>query len=171
MTGSKKENTSEAIKEIKAEDSKVKNEIVDQISSFTDNATEIPDSPENVSGSDNTEPKKKVRKKKKNPEDEIKEMITGEVLIMFIDLIFPNLVCGANNLISKTKVDASKVMLTQKQRESLESSANIAADYLALKVHPLWIFFGSLITIYTMNMITQKATEKARLKMQSNGKN
>ena len=88
MTGSKKENTSEAIKEIKAEDSKVKNEIVDQISSFTDNATEIPDSPENVSGSDNTEPKKKVRKKKKNPEDEIKEMITGEVLIMFIDLIF-----------------------------------------------------------------------------------
>ena len=81
------------------------------------------------------------------------------MFILLIDLILPNLVAMINNQFSKTKIKASRLQMTAKQRQDLEPMADAVAKKLMLKTDPMTLFFVSLLGIYGVNFMVLKANE------------
>jgi hypothetical protein len=84
------------------------------------------------------------------------ELISGSILLLFIDLAIPNILCFGYNAINKgkkKKLKADIMQLSTKQKSELEPLANEAAKQLLIHASPLSVFIISLITIYGLNFM------------------
>ncbi len=84
------------------------------------------------------------------------DIISGALLLMFIDLAIPNLLVFANNARSKKKIKAKALQMTDEQKRQLEPFANEASKQLLLKGNPVQVFLIALISIYGLNFIALK---------------
>ncbi len=105
--------------------------------------------------------KNKRSRKKKQPEPEpepqpMPSMISGALLILMIDLIFPNVIALANNKLSKDKIKASDLQLDNKQRNELEPIADEVAKTITSFGNPLTVLIVTLAGIYGVNLAALK---------------
>jgi hypothetical protein len=86
------------------------------------------------------------------------ELISGAIILLFIDLLIPNVLAFSYNKINKKKkrIDAKILQLTDKQKNELEPLANEAAKQMLLHASPMTVFVTALLGIYGLNffMIT-----------------
>jgi hypothetical protein len=85
-------------------------------------------------------------------------VISGGLLILLIDLALPNIMCFVNNKVSKQKIKASSLQLTEDERKQLEPLADQVAREMAVKANPLTVLIISLVSMYGMKLMTQKTT-------------
>lgn len=92
------------------------------------------------------------------------QLISGSLFITLIDFVFPLIIGFINNRFSKTKIDGSKLKLTDEQRKDLKPLADEAVKYMNLSANPVLLFTLSLGGLYVMNFFLQK--ELAELQQQ-----
>lgn len=84
------------------------------------------------------------------------QLISGSLFITLIDYVFPLIIGFINNRFSKTKIDGSKLKLTDEQRKDLKPLADEAVKYMNLSANPVLLFTLSLGGLYVMNFFLQK---------------
>lgn len=99
-----------------------------------------------------------------NPANQIggiqNSLITGSLFLLVVDLVIPFTIAAVNNWFSKTKIDSSKLGLTEKQKKDLEPLCNEVVKYLNLNANPVVIFIVSYGAICVMNYMLQKSLSK-----------
>jgi hypothetical protein len=117
-------------------------------------------------GSSSAEPQKDKepitktrRKNKKGASSPDSFHVSGYILLLAIDTVFPTALSLANNLIDKKhdKVKPEQLRLSEKDFNELEQLANQAADYLTINLNPLAGFALAALFMYTNNFIAVKA--------------
>lgn len=93
-------------------------------------------------------PKSKPRKKSKFSQ---KTVISGYMMLMIIDLVFPNIVVMLYNKLKGGDLQASDLQLTSEQKEELQPLADEAAKSLSMEINPMYLFLISLGTYYAGN--------------------
>jgi hypothetical protein len=83
-------------------------------------------------------------------------IISGALLVMLIDIALPNLMAIINNKVSKKKIKASSLQLSEDERKQLEPLANQVAQEMSVKANPLTVLIISLVSMYGMKLMTQK---------------
>jgi hypothetical protein len=95
--------------------------------------------------------KNKPKRKRKSKFDQ-KTIVSGYMMLMIIDLVFPNVVVLLyKKLKGDTNITASDMQLTLDQKEELQPLADEAAKTLNVEVNPMYLFLISLGTYYTAN--------------------
>jgi hypothetical protein len=84
------------------------------------------------------------------------DLISGTLLLMFIDLAIPNIISFVNNRYSKKKIKAKAMQMNDKQKSELEPFANEAAKQLLIKGNPVTVFIIALAGIYGLNFMMLK---------------
>lgn len=109
------------------------------------------------------QPKDKRGRKKKlvEPEQppEMPSLISGALLVLMIDLIIPNIIVFANNKITKEKIKAKDLQLTNAQKNELQPVADEVAKTIALQANPLIVLVVTLLGIYGVNLMALKTTK------------
>jgi len=89
------------------------------------------------------------------------QLLTGSLLILLIDLLFPLVITTLNNMFNKkTKIDSEDLMLTEKQKKDLVP----IADQVARKINidnPLLLMVICLGGIYGINYTTAITIKKS----------
>jgi hypothetical protein len=139
------------------------NEVNDLLSGYTEKV--IIDTP----SAQDAEKKKRGRPKKgeqdKTPQGTFSDpnvmpenpIISGSLMVLLIDLILPNVICMINNKVSKKKIKANLLMMTDEQRKQLEPVADQVAKEMSLKANPLTVLIVSMIGIYGVNLMMLKS--------------
>jgi hypothetical protein len=109
------------------------------------------------------EKKKRGRKPKDKFEQDITEkrvvsdtIINGALLLLFIDVVIPNLIAMINNKMSKKKIKASRLAMTEGQKRELQPIADEAARAIQLQGNPITILAFSIVSIYATNLLLIK---------------
>jgi len=84
-------------------------------------------------------------------------IITGGLLMLLIDLVLPNVIALINNKVSKSKITASSLQLSEDERRQLEPLADQVAREMSVKANPLTVLIISLVGMYGMKLMTQKS--------------
>lgn len=88
------------------------------------------------------------------------EMISGALFITLVDLVLPMVIAFVNNKVSKQKISADSLTLTDKQRKDLEPVCDQVVRQLQLSANPVVLLTVSLGGIYAMNFMLQKNLSK-----------
>jgi hypothetical protein len=145
-------------------------EIDSLIKTYTKEAIINPDFVEATAGKpDNNDQKVETRGRKKGskfktdppPADAPQtvtngSLISGAILLLFIDLAIPNILCWSYNAFQKNKkkkINPRIMQLSQKQKDELEPLANEASKQLLLQASPLTVFLVALCGIYGLNFM------------------
>jgi hypothetical protein len=116
--------------------------------------------------------KKRGRKKgSKNKSTDIPEsefidsqLLTGSLLILVIDILFPLVIVTVSNMLNKSaKITAEDLQLTEKQKKDLTPVADAVAKKINID-NPLLLMVVCLGGIYGMNYTTALALKKETLK-------
>jgi hypothetical protein len=84
-------------------------------------------------------------------------IITGGLLMLLIDLALPNVIALINNKVSKSKITASTLQLSEDERKQLEPLADQVAREMSVKANPLTVLIISLVGLYGMKLMQQKS--------------
>lgn len=86
------------------------------------------------------------------------DIITGALLITFIDLFIPMIIVTVNNLLdpSGKKVKIEQLRMKIQQRKELEPIADALAKEIELKANPWLLMIAALIGIYGLNFVNIK---------------
>jgi len=106
----------------------------------------------------NDEPEIKDRKKR-NKKMLNSSIISGALFLLFIDLVIPNLISLVNNKVSKKKITAELLKLSNDQRKELEPLADEVARLINLQGNPAMVLSLSLAAIYLSNFMLLKGTK------------
>jgi len=98
----------------------------------------------------NPQPQQKKPTKKKAKFAK-KTIISGYMMLLIIDLVFPNVLIFAYNRIKGTNLSATDLMLSSDQKSELEPLADEAAKSLSMEVNPMTLFLISMGTFYAAN--------------------
>lgn len=79
------------------------------------------------------------------------EFLTGAIVIMLIDILLPLLFAGINNTVSKKKIDADKLKLTDKQKKEFEPIADAVLKSIKIEANPVLVLAVGLVGAYGMN--------------------
>lgn len=79
------------------------------------------------------------------------EFLTGSIVIMLIDILLPLIFAGINNTVSKKKIDADKLKLTDKQKKEFEPIADAVLKSIKIEANPVLVLAIGLIGAYGMN--------------------
>ena len=151
--GKRGKKTTEKSKEAKQEDTTV-SEIENLLSGYTQEMNVKDDNPDE--NPDIEIPlKKKTRRSKKAVVSG--EIMTGAMFLFLIDTIFPSVICAVNNRFSDKKVSPEKLMLTANQKKELEPLAQQVAEHLQAKGDPVTMFAITLLSLYGLNLMMQRA--------------
>jgi len=106
-------------------------------------------------------PKRKYTKRNSSPKegDDLNlEVIDGEDIQMFIDLVLPIAISGIHNMTSKEKMSPDVIMLTPKQETKMNRLAQKAADYLKaqVKINPVVALTIGVTLAYGGNYMKNK---------------
>jgi hypothetical protein len=82
-------------------------------------------------------------------------IISGALLLMFIDMVFPVLISLANNRINKkTQVKPEQLRLTEEQKTQLIPLADAAAKNITVTANPFAVLGVALFGMYGANFIS-----------------
>lgn len=84
------------------------------------------------------------------------EFLTGAIVIMLIDILLPLIFAGINNTVSKKKIDADKLKLTDKQKKEFEPIADAVLKSVKIEANPLLVLGIGLVGAYGMNFYLLK---------------
>lgn len=96
------------------------------------------------------------RKSKFKTTIEGKEVISGFLLLLIIDIIFPNIIMFINNRYAKTKIKSNQLQLSQTQRNELQPIADEVAKEIMINASPVLILILALGSIYFTNFLSLK---------------
>lgn len=96
------------------------------------------------------------RKSKFKTTVEGKEIISGFLLLLVIDIIFPNIIMFVNNKFAKEKIKSKGLQLTKEQRNELQPIADEVAKEIMLNASPILILTLALGSIYFTNYLSLK---------------
>lgn len=97
---------------------------------------------------------KTTRRKKKGESSPDSIRIEGYILVLVTDTVFPFGFAALNNMLDKKiKVNASDLILTEKQAKELEYLADQAADYMQVNINPIAGFFIAASFMYGNNLL------------------
>ena len=88
------------------------------------------------------------------------EIISGVLFLTLIDMLFPMLIAGLNNIASKDKIKYEHLQLTDKQKKELEPVANEVAKRIALTGNPIVLMCIAMGGIYGLNFAMLKMNSK-----------
>jgi hypothetical protein len=108
-----------------------------------------------VSMSPDVEKKKRKPYTKRVKEDEI-DIVDGEDIQMFIDLILPIAISGIHNMTSPNKMSPDSIMLTHKQEEKMNRLAQRAADRMKVSMNPFLALAIGVSVAYGGNYMKNK---------------
>ncbi len=101
--------------------------------------------------------KGRTKKSEPEPEAEPPQLISGALLVLMIDLVFPNIIAVVNNKVSKDKIKAKDLSLKNEQKKELEPMADEVAKEIQLKMNPLVALIVTLAGIYGVNLMALKS--------------
>lgn len=84
------------------------------------------------------------------------EILTGALFITLIDLCLPMIIAGLNNRFSKSKIKASDLYLTAKQKSELSPIADKVVKQFDFNANPNALLVISMIGIYGANFAMLK---------------
>lgn len=134
-------------------------EIDTELSAFQEQVSVEPE----IIETDITPKKKRGRPKKDRFDNEENQnfisnsIITGTILLLLIDVVIPTIIVLVNNKVSKKKIKAVNLKLTQAQKSELQPLADEAAKKIMLEGSPVTMLIIGLIGIYTTNLLMLKA--------------
>jgi hypothetical protein len=101
--------------------------------------------------------KKKPRRKRGRPrKKEPVQLVTGENLLFFIDVIIPRLIAETVKAVSGKRVAAANIQLTEDEKRELVAVADQVAAKLSLEGgDPVTLLSISLISIYGIKTLTE----------------
>lgn len=153
--------------ETKVQDKSTNKEINDLLKGYSENANVHTDNNDSAPIQDDPPKKRKRGRPRKDekqepvepPQAEIQasDYINGAMFILLIDLLLPNVIAFGNNKLTKKKIKASKMQMTDKQRSDLQPLADEVAKHLLVNVSPITLFVISLVGIYGINFMMLKA--------------
>ena len=98
---------------------------------------------------------KTTRRKKKGESSPDSTRIEGYILVLVTDTVFPFGFAAINNMLDKRiKINASDLVLSEKQAKELEYLADQAADYMQVNINPIAGFFIAASFMYGNNLMT-----------------
>lgn len=80
-------------------------------------------------------------------------LISGSMFIMMIDILFPLVIGGLNNMLTKTKIDTDKMKMTATQKSELAPIGEAVARELNISGSPTVLLSISLVGIYSANLL------------------
>jgi hypothetical protein len=86
-------------------------------------------------------------------------IITGALFMLFIDLVIPALITLINNKVSKKKIRAEQLKLSNDQRKELEPIADEVAKQINLQGNPVTVLVASLAAIYLGNLMLLRGSK------------
>lgn len=109
--------------------------------------TDLPPSPSGT---------KKPRRKATPAKEPDLNIMDGEDIQMFVDLVVPITVTGIHNLTSNKKMSPDDVMLTSKQEEKMNRLCQRMADKMKMGLNPVWGFAVGVVVAYGGNYMKNK---------------
>jgi len=95
------------------------------------------------------------------------DLMDGAMFITLIDMIFPMVICMANNSMSQVKIEPDALMLSEKQKKQLEPICEQVVKKLSVKADPITLLCISLFTMYGVSFYSIR--NEVRQEMKDNG--
>jgi len=136
--------------------------LTDALKGFDEPVIELPKDLVDVSLTDELtptgRPKRKYTKRTKgvNPGEGDIDVIDGEDIQMFCDLVIPLAIAGIHNMTNKEKMSPDGIMLTPKQEEKMNRLAQRVADRMKVSMNPFLALAIGVSVAYGGNYMKNK---------------
>lgn len=84
------------------------------------------------------------------------ELLTGALFLLLVDMLMPNLIALINNWVSKDKVDAKHLKLTDSQKDELAPIADRVVKHINLDQHPIALYVLCTFAMYSMRLLAAR---------------